>query len=70
MIYGYTWDVDGKHFRDYARPIDEYIRTRYAIEAGIDGYEVWRRIEGATQARGLAGARAGRDGSGCATLPD
>lgn len=49
VIYGYTWDVDGEHFRDYARPLDEYIRTRYAIEAGVDGYEVWRRIEGANR---------------------
>lgn len=48
VIYGYTWDVDEKHFRDYARPIDEYIRTRYEIEAKTDGYEIWRRIEGAT----------------------
>ena len=49
VIYGYTWDVDEKHFSDYARPIDEYIRTRYAIEASTDGYEIWRRIEGATR---------------------
>jgi hypothetical protein len=48
VIYGYTWDVDEKHFRDYARPIDEYIRTRYEIEAKTDGYEIWRRIEGAS----------------------
>lgn len=54
VIYGYTWDVDEKHFRDYARPIDEYIRTRYAIEATTDGYEIWRRIEGVT-----AGSSAG-----------
>ena len=54
VIYGYTWDVDEKHFRDYARPVDEYIRTRYAIEAQTDGYEIWRRIEGA--APGSAGA--------------
>ena len=47
VIYGYTWDVDEKHFRDYARPIDEYIRTRYAIEATTDGYEIWRRLENA-----------------------
>ncbi|MDO8678996.1 MAG: hypothetical protein Q7R30_10595 [Acidobacteriota bacterium] len=49
VVYGYTWDVDEKHFRDYARPIDQYIRTRDAIEAGTDGYEIWRRIEGATR---------------------
>jgi hypothetical protein len=48
VIYGYTWDVDEKHFSDYARPIDEYIRTRYAIEARTDGYEIWRRVEGVT----------------------
>jgi len=50
VIYGYTWDVDGRHFRDYGRPLDEYIRTRYAIEAGVDGYEVWRRIDDASGA--------------------
>ncbi len=49
VIYGYTWDVDGRHFRDYARPLDEYIRTRYAVEAGVDGYEVWKRIDGAVR---------------------
>ncbi len=49
VIYGYTWDVDEKHFRDYARPIDDYIRTRYAIEATTDGYEIWRRIQSATR---------------------
>lgn len=48
VVYGYTWDVDEKRFRDYARPIDEYIRSRYVIEAQTDGYEIWRRIEGAT----------------------
>jgi hypothetical protein len=47
VIYGYTWDVDGKRFRDYAAPIDRYIRSRYAIESGVDGYEIWRRLEGA-----------------------
>ena len=46
VIYGYTWDVDGKRFRDYAAPIHQYIRSRYAIESGVDGYEIWRRIEG------------------------
>ena len=46
VIYGYTWDVDGRHFRDYAAPIDRYIRSRYAIEDGVDGYEIWRRMEG------------------------
>jgi hypothetical protein len=46
VIYGYTWDVDGKRFRDYAAPIDHYIRSRYAIESGVDGYEIWRRIDG------------------------
>jgi hypothetical protein len=47
VIYGYTWDVDGRHFRDYARPLDEYIRTRYVLEDSVDGYEAWRRIESA-----------------------
>ena len=52
VIYGYTWDVDGRHFRDYARPIDEYIRTRYVLEDSVEGYEAWRRIDN-------AGARTG-----------
>jgi hypothetical protein len=43
VIYGYTWDVDGKRFRDYAAPVDRYIRSRYAIEFTTDGYEIWRR---------------------------
>jgi hypothetical protein len=47
VIYGYTWDVDEKRFRDYAAPIDQYIRSRYTVESGVDGYEIWRRIEGA-----------------------
>ncbi len=47
VIYGYTWDVDEQRFRDYAAPIDRYIRSRYAIESGVDGYEIWRRIDGA-----------------------
>ena len=42
----YLWDIDGKHFRDYARPIDEYIRTHYRIDATFPGYEIWRRVEG------------------------
>jgi hypothetical protein len=46
VIYGYTWDVDDKRFRDYAAPVDRYIRSRYAIESGVDGYEIWRRIDG------------------------
>ncbi len=45
VIYGYTWDVDEKHFRDYAAPIDRYIRSRYAIEFSTDGYEIWRRLD-------------------------
>ena len=45
VIYGYTWDVDGKRFREYAAPVDQYIRSRYAIEFSTDGYEVWRRID-------------------------
>ena len=48
VIYGYVWDVDGRHFKDYARPIDEYIRSRYVFDDEVDGYEVWRRIEGVT----------------------
>ena len=46
VIYGYTWDVDNNRFRDYAAPIDSYIRSRYAIEDEVDGYEIWRRIDG------------------------
>jgi hypothetical protein len=46
VIYGYTWDVDDKHFRDYAAPVDQYIRSRYTIEYNTDGYEIWRRMEG------------------------
>ena len=49
VIYGYVWDVDGKRFRDYARPLDEYIRSRYVIEDSVDGYEVWRRVEGTSR---------------------
>ena len=45
VVYGYTWDVDEKHFRDYAAPIDRYIRSRYAIEFSTDGYEIWRRLD-------------------------
>lgn len=43
-IYGYTWDVDNKRFRDYAALVDQYIRTHYAIEFTTDGYEIWRRL--------------------------
>ena len=52
VIYGYTWDVDDKHFRDYAAPIDQYIRSRYAIVFTTDGYEVWKRIDNVPQAAG------------------
>jgi hypothetical protein len=45
VIYGYTWDVDDRHFSDYAAPVDRYIRSRYAIEFTTDGYEIWRRID-------------------------
>ena len=38
--------------RDYARSIDEYIRTRYVLEDSVEGYEAWRRIDN-------AGARTG-----------
>jgi hypothetical protein len=50
VIYGYTWDVDGTRFRDYAAPIDRYIRSRYAIEFTTDGYEIWRRLDAAAPA--------------------
>jgi len=50
VIYGYVWDVDGKHFSDYAKPIDDYIRSRYVLEDSVDGYEAWKRIEQATPA--------------------
>ena len=49
VIYGYTWDVDDKRFRDYAAPIDRYIRSRYEIEFTTDGYEIWRRSTTAPQ---------------------
>jgi 4-amino-4-deoxy-L-arabinose transferase-like glycosyltransferase len=52
VVYGYTWDVDDKRFRDYAAPIDRYIRSRYAIEFTTDGYEIWRRLAEAPQAAG------------------
>jgi len=52
VIYGYTWDVDGRRFRDYAAPVDQYIRSRYAVEFTTDGYEIWRRIDSARQAAG------------------
>lgn len=52
VIYGYTWDVDDKRFRDYAAPIDRYIRSRYAIAFQTDGYEVWRRRDDVPQAAG------------------
>ncbi|HUQ89348.1 MAG TPA: glycosyltransferase family 39 protein [Vicinamibacterales bacterium] len=50
VIYGYTWDVDDKHFRDYAAPVDRYIRSRYAVEFSTDGYEIWRRLDEAPPA--------------------
>jgi 4-amino-4-deoxy-L-arabinose transferase-like glycosyltransferase len=50
VVYGYTWDVDDEHFRDYAAPIDRYIRSRYAIEFTTDGYEIWRRLDEAPPA--------------------
>jgi hypothetical protein len=50
VIYGYTWDVDDRHFRDYAAPVDRYIRSRYAIEFSTDGYEIWRRLDEAPPA--------------------
>lgn len=45
IIYGYAWDVDNKKFSDYARPIDQYIRSHYRIETRIADYEIWRRIQ-------------------------
>ncbi|HYB93861.1 MAG TPA: glycosyltransferase family 39 protein [Vicinamibacterales bacterium] len=52
VVYGYTWDVDGKRFSEYAAPVDRYIRSRYAIEFTTDGYEIWRRRDDAPQAAG------------------
>ncbi len=52
VVYGYTWDVDDRYFRDYAAPIDRYIRSRYAIEFTTDGYEIWKRVESVPQAAG------------------
>lgn len=49
VVYGYTWDVDGKRFREYAGPIDHYIRSRYEIESGVDSYEIWRRMDGSSR---------------------
>ena len=69
VIYGYTWDVDDKHFRDYAAPIDRYIRSRYAIEFSTDGYEIWRRLDEAPPAAEAIRKPASRAGSGCAILP-
>jgi hypothetical protein len=45
VIYGYTWDVDDRRFSEYAAPIDAYIRSRYAVEDEVDGYEIWRRAD-------------------------
>lgn len=56
VIYGYTWDVDNKRFRDYAAPVDSYIRSRYRIEDEVDGYEIWRRVESAGASISWAGA--------------
>jgi hypothetical protein len=43
VIYGYVWDVDGRRFSEYARSIDNYIRTRYDVAATVNGYEIWKR---------------------------
>jgi hypothetical protein len=43
VIYGYVWDVDGRRFSEYARSIDNYIRTRYDVDAEVNGYEIWKR---------------------------
>jgi hypothetical protein len=56
VIYGYTWDVDDKRFRDYAAPVDQYIRSRYAIEFTTDGYEIWRRINAPVSSAAFPGA--------------
>jgi hypothetical protein len=56
IVYGYTWDVDGKRFRDYAAPVDQYIRSRYEIEFTTDGYEIWRRIEAPSRSAAFPGA--------------
>ncbi len=57
VIYGYGWDVDGKRFREYAQPIDEYVRTRYQLAERFDEFEIWQRLENATPAfRDTAGA--------------
>jgi hypothetical protein len=50
VIYGYVWDVDNQHFADYAKPLDEYIRSRYVLAGSVDGYEAWQRIEQANPA--------------------
>jgi hypothetical protein len=47
VIYGYVWDVDERRFSEYARPIDQYIRSRYRLETKLIDYEIWRRIESA-----------------------
>lgn len=46
VVYGYVWDIDGKHFRDYARVIDDYIRRHYVVAQTYPGYEIWSRREG------------------------
>jgi hypothetical protein len=56
VIYGYTWDVDNRRFSDYAAPIDAYIRSRYAIEDAVDGYEIWRRLDEAHALNSWAGS--------------
>jgi hypothetical protein len=43
VVYGYVWDIDGKHFRDYARPLEDYIRSRYVVDVTLPGYEILRR---------------------------
>jgi hypothetical protein len=45
IVYGYAWDVDGKRFSEYAKPLDDYIRTRYQVAERFDEYEIWRRLE-------------------------
>ena len=56
VIYGYVWDVDGRRFSEYARSIDNYIRTRYDVDAQVNGYEIWKRKVTAAAPQQWAGA--------------
>jgi hypothetical protein len=48
VIYGYVYDVDGRRFSEYAKPVDDYIRTSYVLEDSVNGYEIWRRHAGSS----------------------